>query len=194
MNIENYKATWLQQVVQEKPSSDFIIHETKRVSTTNKLNLIVGLLSIGLAGVFIAGLFIYIPMTSMYTKCGLGILILAALLVILYSRNLLNRWFKTPNSTATTKEYLHQLTQIKTIQTKYQSVTISIFLILLMLGIGLTTFEYILLIKTSYAVIYYAFMVLWFGFNWFYLRPKVIARQQLELDNLTSVLENIDVD
>jgi hypothetical protein len=42
------------------------------------------------------------------------------------------------------------------------------------------------------AIITYAATLTWIVFNWFYLRPKTIKKQQVKLDDLISKFEGIN--
>jgi hypothetical protein len=94
----------------------------------------------------------------------------------------------TPNS----KEYLQQLIKLKEKQTFQQTTMLSVYFIILSLGIGLYLFEYASRMTITWGIITYAITILWFAINWFYLRPKTITKQNAKLNKLLVEFEKLN--
>jgi hypothetical protein len=61
-----------------------------------------------------------------------------------------------------------------------------------MAGICLYMYEYAARMTMTAGIITYAVTLAWIAFNWFYLRPKTIKKQQAKLDELISKFERIN--
>ena len=86
------------------------------------------------------------------------------------------------------REYLHLLQQKKTtLQTKI----ISIYFLLWSAGLGLYFYEYTLLMSPLGAFLAYSLTALWMAFNWCFLRPRIIKKQQGELQTLLEELKSL---
>ena len=53
-------------------------------------------------------------------------------------------------------------------------------------------YEYALEMPTSTAIFAYAATLAWIGFNWFYIRPKTIKKQNVKLDELIDKFKNLE--
>ncbi|MNR40078.1 hypothetical protein D3C85_1583390 [compost metagenome] len=53
-------------------------------------------------------------------------------------------------------------------------------------------YEYASRMTVFYALITYGVTLLWIGFNWFYLRPKQIKKQQEKINQLIGKFEEVD--
>ena len=69
---------------------------------------------------------------------------------------------------------------------------LSIYFIILSLGIGLYLFEYVSRMTITWGIITYAITILWFTINWFYLRPKTITKQNAKLNKLLVEFEKLN--
>jgi hypothetical protein len=69
---------------------------------------------------------------------------------------------------------------------------LSIYFILLALGIGLYMFEYVSKMTITWGIITYAITILWFAINWFYVRPKTITKQNAKLNKLLGEFEKLN--
>ena len=86
------------------------------------------------------------------------------------------------------RDYLHLLQQKKnTLQTKI----ISIYFLLWSAGLGLYFYEYTLLMSPLGAFLAYSLTALWMAFNWCFLRPRIIKKQQGELQTLLEELKSL---
>ncbi|WP_246124541.1 hypothetical protein [Bizionia gelidisalsuginis] len=132
---------------------------------------------------FIGSIWYYYQPELVTTKIGI-ILTILAMIVFLISYNrqlpLLSKNKTEPNS----KEYLKQLIKLKEIQIFQQTTMLSVYFIILSLGIGLYIFESVSKMTITWGVITYVITILWFAINWFYLRPKAIKKQNAKLNKL----------
>jgi hypothetical protein len=53
-------------------------------------------------------------------------------------------------------------------------------------------FEYVLRMTLLDGLLTYGITGLWIAFNWFYLKPKIIKKQQQKLNDSIAALENMN--
>jgi hypothetical protein len=73
-----------------------------------------------------------------------------------------------------------------------QTKMLGFYFITLSLGICLYMYEYISRMTNVGAFFSYLITLTWIGFNWFYLRPKTIKKQQTKLNELISKFETLN--
>jgi hypothetical protein len=128
-------------------------------------------ISLLLTIIFIGFIWYYYQPELVTTKIGIILTMLAILIFLLpFSKqfSLLTKTKTEPNS----KEYLQQLIKLKEMQVYQQTTILSVYFVLLALGIGLYMFEYASKMTMVWGIITYAITTFWFAINWFYLRPK----------------------
>jgi len=125
------------------------------------------------------------------TKLGI-ILIILAIIIFLIPFNkqfsLLAKHKTEPNS----KEYFQQLIKLKETQIFHQTTLLSIYFIMLSLGIGLYLIEYVSLLTITWAIVICGLTALWIAFNWFYIRPIVIKKRNTKLNSLLVEFEKLN--
>lgn len=140
---------------------------------------------------FIIFIWIYYQPQFISTKIGIVLTILAMVIyVVVYNRLL--KHYKEIDTNLTNQEYLHKLIEIKKEQQFMQTKMLSLYFVLLMLGICLYMYEYASRMKLHLALITYGVTLLWIAFNWFYIRPKQIKKQQDKINTLIGKLEEIN--
>jgi hypothetical protein len=53
-------------------------------------------------------------------------------------------------------------------------------------------YEYAIRMTVFYALVTYGVTLLWIGFNWFYIRPKQIKKQQVKINELIAKFEDVN--
>jgi hypothetical protein len=67
-----------------------------------------------------------------------------------------------------------------------------LYFILLGLGLVLYMIEYALRMSLTGAVLTYGITCLWIAINWFYFRPRIIRKQQQNLNDTITAIENMN--
>lgn len=125
------------------------------------------------------------------TKIGIVLAILA-MVIYLGFYNRFASSYKNIVTAQTNQEYLQKLILIKKKQQFMQSTMLSLYFLLLGIGICFYLYEYTLRMTAFWAVFTYGVTLLWMGFNWFYLRPKQIKKQQSKLNDLIAKFEEVN--
>ena len=135
-------------------------------------------------------LVLYITRQLLNTKIGVILCIAAIVMQITASGKIVLLNNSNPQNSNT--EYLEQLLLFKKKQVFLQSTIMNIYFILLSLGILLYMIEYTIRMNILAGLLTYIITSLWMLFNWFYLRPKIIKKQQQKLNEIIADLENIN--
>ena len=176
------KKIWDKQNI-EIPKVEILYKKANKLKSRNFLKLLVINITLLLTLTFLGFIWYYYQPELITTKIGIILTILAMVVFLLpFNKqwSLLTKDKSEPNS----KEYVQQLIKLKEIQVFQQTTILSIYFILLSLGIGLYLFEYVSKMSITWGVITYAITVLWIAINWFYIRPKAITKQNAKINKL----------
>jgi hypothetical protein len=184
------KKIWNNQKI-ETPKVEIIYAKANTLKSRNFLKLIVVNITLLLTITFIGFIWYYYQPELVTSKIGIVLTILAMIIFLLPYNKQFPLLYKTktePNS----KEYLQQLIKLKEKQTFQRTTMLSIYFIILSLGIGLYLFEYVSRMTITWGIITYAITILWFAINWFYFRPKTITKQNAKLNKLLVEFEKLN--
>jgi len=186
----DFKDLWKKQTVNE-PNIDDILMRLKQFKKANLRSLWKTNILLFATSAFILFVWYHYQPQFISSKIGIVLAILAmAMYVVVYNRLLKD--FKHIDTTQTNREYLEKLILIKRKQQFMQSTMLSWYFVLLLVGICLYMYEYTSRMTVLYALVTYAVTLLWIAFNWFYLRPKQIKKQEKKINDLIAKFEEIN--
>jgi len=186
----DFKDLWKKQTVNE-PNIDDILMRLKQFKKANLRSLWKTNILLFATSAFILFVWYHYQPQFISSKIGIVLAILAmAMYVAVYNRLLKD--FKHIDTTQTNREYLEKLILIKRKQQFMQSTMLSWYFVLLLVGICLYMYEYTSRMTVLYALVTYAVTLLWIAFNWFYLRPKQIKKQEKKINDLIAKFEEIN--
>ena len=184
------KKIWNTQKI-ETPNVEILYNKANKLKSRSFLKLVVVNIALLLTIIFFGFIWYYYQPELVTTKIGIILIILAILIFLLpfnKQSSLLTKNKTEPNS----KEYLQQLIKLKEMQVSQQTKILSVYFILLALGIWLYMFEYVSKMTITWGIITYAITTFWFAINWFYLRPKAITKQNAKLNKLLVEFEKLN--
>lgn len=185
----DFTAIW-QQRKADQPNIDELLNKFNRFKKNNLKKLIIS--NVLLITTIVFTILIWYKYQPQYltTKIGIALVILAMIIFLLvYNKQFAS--FNKIDDTQTINDYLKSLTELKTKQKYIQTTMLSLYFIMLSLGIGLYLYEYTLMMTIFWAIFVYGITLTWIGFNWFYIRPKIIKKQQVKLDELINTFEAV---
>lgn len=188
-NID-FKNLWQQQTA-EKPSVEELLGRLKKFKNENLRRLLVTNILLILTSLFIGFIWYYYQPQFLSTKIGI-VLVILAMVIFLFAYNKLFSPIYNLDSTQTNAEYLQSLYLLKSKQKFMQTTMMNVYFIMLFAGISLYMYEYASRMEMMYAVLTYGLTFLWIAFNWLYLRPKTIRKQQGKLNGLIHKFEEIN--
>lgn len=193
MNNDNnidFKDLWKKQSVSQPDLTDFLARLSKfKKAALRSLWMINILLSV--TSVFIVFIWIYYQPQFVSTKIGIVLTILA-MVVYVFVYNKLMSDYKNIDAAQANQEYLQKLISIKKKQQFLQTKMMSFYFIVLTVGICLYMYEYASRMSALGASLTYGITLLWMLFNWFYIRPKQIKKQQEKINTLIEKFEEVN--
>lgn len=188
-NNIDFKDLWVKQTISPFNTND-LFSKVNRLKRTSLRKLIIANVLLIVTCVFIMFIWYYYQPKLITTKIGIVVCILA-MVIYLFAYNQFFPLLKTIDYKQSNIEYLQDLISIKTKQHFLQSTMLRLYFIMLSSGLCLYLYEYSLMMPTFWAILSYTVTLAWIGYNWFYIRPKIIKRQQIKIDDLISKFENV---
>lgn len=184
------KKIWNKQAT-EIPEIKTLYYKANRYKRKNLQKLIAVNILLLITSVFIGSIWYYYQPELITTKLGI-ISVILAMLIFIVSYNKQFPLLSKSNMELNSKEYLLQLIKLKERQIFQQTTMLSIYFIILSLGIGLYLFEYVSKLTVFSGIAVYGITTLWIGVNWFYLKPKTIKKQNVKMNNLLLKFKEIN--
>ncbi|HUH25565.1 MAG TPA: hypothetical protein VLY87_02985 [Flavobacterium sp.] len=183
------KSVWNKQFVpvpnQEELFKKIEDYKVSKVKKTILLNVLL-LVTVG----FVLFIWVYFKPQLVMTQLGIVLTIISMFLVIFYNIKT-KRSLKKTAINQSNIDYLNHLKVIKLHENLMQTKVMSWYFVLLSVGLVFYMYEYSLMMALSLRIILYAVVLLWIGFNWFVLRPKIIKKNKEKLNDLITSLERI---
>lgn len=187
-NID-FKNIWKQQT-SNKPNLEELLGKLKKFRNQNLRKLILANVALITTSILIAFIwYIYQPQ-MITTKIGI-VLVILAMAIFLLAYNKMFMVFYKIDQTQTNSEYLQSLYVVKSKQKWIETTILNLYFIMLFLGICLYMYEYTSRMSFGFGILTYAITCAWIAFNWFYLRPRTIKKQQRKLNELINKFEEI---
>ena len=189
-NNIDFKDLWKKQTVNQPDIKDLLTRISKFKKAALRSLWITNIMLFATSA-FIVFIWMYYQPQFISTKIGIVLTILAmAVYVFVYNKLMTD--YKNIDSTQTNQEYLQKLISIKKKQQFLQTKMMTFYFALLTIGICLYMYEYTSRMSILGASLAYGITLLWMLFNWFYLRPKQIKKQQEKINTLIEKFEEIN--
>lgn len=189
-NNIDFKDLWKKQSVSQPDMSDLLARVSKFKKAALRSLWMTNILLLATSA-FIIFIWIYYQPQFISTKIGIVLTILAMMIYVFVYNKLLND-YKNIDSTQTNQEYLQKLISIKKKQQFLQTKMMNFYFIALTLGICLYMYEYASRMSVLGASLTYGITLLWMLFNWFYIRPKQVKKQQDKINGLIGKFEEVN--
>lgn len=186
----NLNQLWQSQQNIPKMDASAIVHKAKQLQRKTKIKLILGNVLLFATMIFIIGIVYYFQPKMMTTKMGSLLVLFSILMQIIASGRMIPLLNKN-NAQTNPIDYLNHLLDFKKKQAFLQTTIMTLYFIFLSLGLALYMIEFTMKGSITFIIAVYGITLLWIAFNWFYIRPKTIRKQQQKLDEVIQSLENI---
>ncbi|MCO5946107.1 hypothetical protein [Mucilaginibacter flavidus] len=125
------------------------------------------------------------------TKIGL-ILILIAIVIFLVTTNQLSPLLAKADEETDSRHFLEQVIRIKHKQEFLNKTMLTVYFILLSIGITLYFIEYASRGSLLFQVLAYGITFAWIIFNWIYIKTRTIKKQQKAINDIIARLEEVN--
>jgi hypothetical protein len=188
-NNIDFKDLWKKQSVSQ-PNFEDLLARLKQFKKAALRSLWITNVLLIATSIFIAVIWYYYQPQFVSTKIGIIITILTMMMYLVIYNRLLDA-YKNIDSTQTNQEYVQNLISIKKKQHYLQSTILSLYFVLLTIGLCLYMYEYASRMTVFWAIFTYAMTLFWMGINWFFIRPKQIKKQQAKINSLIEKFEDV---
>lgn len=185
-----FKDLWKKQSASKPNIEDLLarVRQFKKVSLRR-----LWITNILLAATCISIIFIWYYCQPEFLSTKIGIVVTISTMVIyLVVYNRLMTIYKNIDITLDNQEYLKQLILIKKKEQFMQSTMLSLYFISLGTGIASYMYEYVVRMSIFWRSFTYGVTFLWMMFNWFFLRPKHIKKEQAKINALIEKFEEVN--
>lgn len=187
-NID-FKQLWNKQPI-EIPETKELIKKANEFKRKTRFKLITANVLLVTTSVFIGLVWYYFQPEFITTKIGIIVSILGMLIYIAFL-NVMSPDLRNTNLDMDAKTQLQQLLTLKEKQRFQQTVLLNGYFLFLSVGIGLYMYEYAVRMPLVWAVFVYGIVLAWICVNAFYFRPKMLQKQQAQLNDLISKFQEI---
>lgn len=139
---------------------------------------------------FIIFIWVYFKPQLMSTKIGIILSILPMGMVLVFNSGLTSLYRKIDEKQSN-MDYLNALLKVRSREHIMQTKLLNLYFILLSAGIGLYMYEYTLKRSFIFGVAAYSVVLLWIGFNWFFLRPRMIEKNKRKMGDLIKQIKKL---
>lgn len=185
----NLKELWSKQTT-EPPQIEELISNFAKIKKKKLITLIAVNIMMAVTIAFILFILLYFQPKLITTKIGIVLTILGIIAHLLFYNRLIPYLSKS-NENQINSEFLKAIIKLKEKQKFLQTKMLQIYFITLTLGLCLYLYEYVSIIPFPWSIFAYAVTLIWIAYNWFYLRPRVIAKERDKLDGIIRKFENI---
>ncbi|WP_426483705.1 hypothetical protein [Flavobacterium sp. 2] len=189
-NNINFNDLWKKQTVSQPDMQD-LLSRLSKFKKASLRSLWMTNIMLFATSAFIIFIWIYYQPQFISTKIGIVLTILAMVIYLFVSNKLFSN-YKDIDTTQTNQEYLQKLIFIQKKQQFLQTNMMSLYFLLLTTGICLYMYEYASRMSVLGASLTYGITLLWILFNWFYIRPKQIKKQQSKIKSLIEKFEEVN--
>jgi len=187
----NFKEIWQSQETKPTINADAIAAKAKGVKRSVMLKIVLGNALLLATMVFIIWVIVYFEPKMITTKIG-ALTIVAGLVMQIIASSKLIPLLRKNDAAQNHSDYLQQLLLLKKKQAFLETTVMSLYFILLGIGLGLYMIEYAMLLSVANRWLYCGLTFLWMAFAWFYLRPRTIKKQRQKLDDAIAQLERLE--
>ena len=188
-NDSNLNELWSKQTT-KPPQIAELLSKFAKIKRKNLIKLIAVNILMFATIAFIIFIWVYFEPKLITTKIGI-VLTLLGILFYLIVYNQLIPYFKKINENQSNSEFLRAVIKLKEQQKFLQTRMLQIYFITLTLGLCLYLYEYVSEMPYPWSIFAYVATLVWIGFNWFYLRPRIVGKERDKLDGIIKKFENM---
>tara|TARA_R110002050_G_scaffold141251_1_gene266288 strand:+ start:46056 stop:46646 length:591 start_codon:yes stop_codon:yes gene_type:complete len=188
-NNIDFKELWNKQPI-AVPDTKALIEKANAFKRKTRFKLITANVLLLLTSVGMGLVWYYFQPAFITTKIGIIVCILSMMIYIAFL-NVMSPSLSDASVDMDAKTGLKQLLELKEKQRFQQTVLLNGYFIFLSVGIGMYMYEYAVRMPFVWAAFTYGIVMVWVGVNSFYFRPKMLEKQQAQLNQLIAKFKEI---
>ena len=192
MDTPNFKDLWNKQAAASQPDSGQLVKSAVKLKNKSR-NQMLGVMVMGIAiMIFILTIGYFIEPKLATTRIGVTLIILAIVFFLVSSGGLLRLLIKDADHSLDAAHYLQLMITIKEKQLVLGTRIMNLYFTTLGAGLLLYMIEYTLKMPLIGGIIAYGITAAWILFNWIYLKPKIVSKQQSKISEVIKNLEKVN--
>jgi hypothetical protein len=189
-NNIDFKALW-NRGDRSAPNVNEIFEKANKLNRGVRNKIRRGNIILSLTVLFMAFIWFHYQPQFITTKIGL-LLIMIAIVVFLITTNQLLPLLEEANVATDSRQFLMQMIRVKQKQDFLNQTMLTGYFIFLSIGIVLYFIEYAGRGSFLFQVTAYGLTFAWIGFNWVYIRKRIIKKQQNAMNDIIARLEEVN--
>ncbi|CAI2768687.1 hypothetical protein [Flavobacterium collinsii] len=190
-NNINFNELWAEQAT-SAPNLKDLVSKANLVRHSNLRKLIFKNIIFTLVAAFLIFIWVNFHPQLLSTKIGIVLIVLAMAVYIFSSSQNIIQLLNKINTAQSNKDYLNHLLALKEKQQFLQTKISNLYFVLFSSGICLYFYENALKMPVNKAVYTYLAIVAFIIWGRFYMKPRLIKKQQVKLDEIIRKFENIN--
>lgn len=190
-NFDDLKNLWQQLPTQSLASAREMNQKASHYQRTMKRKYIFSIACLAATLIFIGIIGYLIEPQYVTTRIGVVVIIVAIVISIIAQGQLIQLLSPAGSPELDSRQYLQQMIAYRQKLKRVQTTGMSLYFLLLSLGLGLYMTEYVLRMDLWMRAVTVSLTAGWIGFAWFYLRPRQIKKQTAKTDEMIDQLENV---
>lgn len=189
-NSIDFKALWSREEI-APPDVNEIFAKANQLSHKTRNKIWRGNILLALTGSFMVFVWWYYQPQMITTKIGLILIMVAIAMFLATTRQLFPLLAKIDVETDS-QQFLANMVRIKQKQEFLGNTMLTGYFILLSVGLFLYLIEYAGRGSVTFQLIAYGLTFAWIAFNWFYIRPRTIRKQQGAINDIIAKLQAVN--
>jgi hypothetical protein len=185
----NLNELWKKQSAAQ-PGMEALLAKWKKIKRANLRRIWITNILFSLTSLFIIWIWIGYNPQEFTTKTGI-VLVILAMAIYGLAFNKLKPILKDIDNSTNNKDYLEKLLTLKSRQQFLNTTMMNLYFIMLSSGLFLYMIEPTAPMSFQGRLLTYAITATWVCFNWFYVRPKMIRKQEGKIDSVISKVKEI---
>ncbi|MDJ1503188.1 hypothetical protein [Xanthocytophaga agilis] len=190
-NFDDLKKLWQQMPASDLPSAQEMNQKVHTYQRKMKQKYIISIAYLAATFIFIGIIGYFIEPVYATTRIGVVIIMGGIVMVIISQSKLISLLSNEKSEVTDSRQYLQQMIVYQKNLQRIQTTTMSFYFLLLSIGLGLYMFEFIMRMGMIPRIITASVTAIWIAFNWFYIRPKQIAKHQSKTNEMITQLEKV---
>ncbi len=190
-NLDDLKNLWQQLPTQSLDSAQDMISKATHYQRTMKRKTLFSIALLAATFVFIGIIGYLIEPHYVTTRIGVVLVMLSILMFVVVQSQLIALLSPQESLETDSRQYLQQFLAYQKKVKWIQSTVLSLYFVLLSIGLGLYMFEYVVRMPMWMRWAVLVPTVGWMAFNWFYLRVRQIRKQQNKINEIIDQLERV---
>lgn len=190
-NFDDLKKLWQQMPASDLPSAQEMNQKVHTYQRKMKQKYSISVACLAATFIFIGIIGYLIEPIYVTTRIGVVIIMGAIVMAIVSQSKLISLLSSEKSEVTDSRQYLQQMIVYRKNLQRTQTTMMSLYFLLLSIGLGLYMFEYIMRMGMTARIVAASVTAVWIAFNWFYIRPKQIAKQQAKTNDMITQLEKV---